>query len=236
MAITWTTSQVDHTNRVGCLEWDTSGHIGTHWDWDWYNWVTLHQVLYGLFATNLHYEAISVYHQYDWNYNDETKEFGYTSGYIHEALMVNLEPGKIHFYKVRAGMNKFILWHGSAEYLTQSLKISDWKSLVQYYGQAVHCRASFQGYLKSFNCSNRGCWCFWVNFDTSINLGKQIQVTWSLMLCRSSVMVTDNIMRNMKKRDFHGVIHCGDIAYADGYKGVEQRWGKQVRTSLWNSK
>ena len=72
MAITWT------TNSVSSVE----------------------IVKYGVLEGDMNFKAYSTSHQYDWNFQKEKDEYYYTSGYIHEALMVNLMPGKKHFYQV----------------------------------------------------------------------------------------------------------------------------------------
>ena len=32
-------------------------------------------------------------------------------------------------------------------------------------------------------------------------------------------MVTNDMMKRMKEKQFHGMIHCGDISYANKYDG-----------------
>ena len=71
MAITWTTNDVTNPNEVR----------------------------YGLADSNLNNTATSISHQYQWD-EDDNGNYAYTSGYIHEALMVNLLPGAIHYYQV----------------------------------------------------------------------------------------------------------------------------------------
>ena len=75
MSITWTTSGVAPVERVK----------------------------FGLLESDLNYIAHSTSHTFDWNYQKDTGDFYYTSGFIHEALMVNLVPGKKHFYQVSGG-------------------------------------------------------------------------------------------------------------------------------------
>ena len=71
MAITWTTNDVTNPNEVR----------------------------YGLADSNLNNTATSISHQYQWD-EDDDGNYAYTSGFIHEALMVNLLPGAIHYYQV----------------------------------------------------------------------------------------------------------------------------------------
>ena len=58
------------------------------------------QVNYGLLESDLNYTAYSVSHQFAWHWVPEKGDYTYVSGYIHECLMVNLIPGRIHFYQV----------------------------------------------------------------------------------------------------------------------------------------
>ena len=62
--------------------------------------------------------------------------------------------------------------------------------------------------------------------------GKFVVIIYNIFCGRSSVMVTANLMRELAKKSFHGVIHCGDIAYADKWKGERQYWEKQV--TIWD--
>ena len=73
MAITWTTNSVTHHEVVN----------------------------YGLVEADLNYTAVSISHQFKWHWDAEKGGFVYHSGFIHECLMVNLVPGRIHFYQVR---------------------------------------------------------------------------------------------------------------------------------------
>ena len=58
------------------------------------------QVNYGLLESDLNYTAYSISHQFAWHWVPEDGDYAYVSGYIHECLMVNLIPGRIHFYQV----------------------------------------------------------------------------------------------------------------------------------------
>ena len=71
MSLTWTTNDISH----------------------------IEEVRYGVLEGDLNNTATSISHQYDWN-EQEDGTYVYTSGFIHEALMVNLVPGAIHFYQV----------------------------------------------------------------------------------------------------------------------------------------
>ena len=73
MAITWTTNSVSHYEVVN----------------------------YGVLETDLNYTALSISHQFKWHWLPEQSDYKYTSGFIHESLMVNLIPGRIHFYQVK---------------------------------------------------------------------------------------------------------------------------------------
>ena len=73
MAISWNTNSVSHYEEVH----------------------------YGLVEGDLNFTARSISHQFKWHWLEEEGKFLYTSGFIHEALMVNLIPGRIHFYQVR---------------------------------------------------------------------------------------------------------------------------------------
>ena len=65
------------------------------------NSVTHHEVVkYGLLEADLNYTALAISHQFKWDWDKEEGKFRYISGFIHECLMVNLIPGRIHFYQV----------------------------------------------------------------------------------------------------------------------------------------
>ena len=51
--------------------------------------------------SDLNYTSTSISHQYKWHWDADLSEWYYTSGFIHEALMINLIPGMIHHYQVR---------------------------------------------------------------------------------------------------------------------------------------
>ena len=44
-------------------------------------------------------------------------------------------------------------------------------------------------------------------------------------------MVTANMLRSMEEKDFHGMVHCGDIAYSNKFNGSKPKWAKQVRSN-----
>ena len=72
MALTWTTNSVNHFNVVN----------------------------YGIMEADLNYTSTSISHQFKWHWDEEEAKWVYISGFIHECLMVNLMPGRIHFYQV----------------------------------------------------------------------------------------------------------------------------------------
>ena len=61
-------------------------------------------VRYGVSETDMKFSAVSTSHQYHWNYKKELGDFYYTSGFIHEALMINLQPGQRHYYQVTCSL------------------------------------------------------------------------------------------------------------------------------------
>ncbi|KAL5265300.1 hypothetical protein ACHWQZ_G006140 [Mnemiopsis leidyi] len=143
MAITWTTN-------------DTTEH---------------EQVNYGLMMTELNYTSTSISHQYKWRFNETSKEWYYTSGFIHEALMINLIPGRIHYYQIESnGMKSEIIKFVAAPEEGSDIPVS---------------------FLHVGDVGTFG----------------------------TSVMVTNDMMKRMEVKQFHGMIHCGDISYANKYDG-----------------
>ena len=55
---------------------------------------------YGPVKSDLNYTSTSISHQYKWYWDPQLQNWYYTSGFIHEALMINLIPGRIHYYQV----------------------------------------------------------------------------------------------------------------------------------------
>ena len=51
----------------------------------------------------------------------------------------------------------------------------------------------------------------------------------------TSVMVTNDMMNRMKGKDFHGLIHCGDISYADKYDGVRPPISGKSEQKVWDT-
>ena len=41
-------------------------------------------------------------------------------------------------------------------------------------------------------------------------------------------MVTADMMNRMNQQDFHGLVHCGDMSYADKYNGSRGDYATQV--------
>ena len=42
-------------------------------------------------------------------------------------------------------------------------------------------------------------------------------------------MITKDIMDRMKEKQFHGLVHCGDISYANKYDGSRPKNAEQVK-------
>ena len=53
-----------------------------------------------IMEADLNYTSTSISHQFKWHWDEEEAKWVYISGFIHECLMVNLMPGRIHFYQV----------------------------------------------------------------------------------------------------------------------------------------
>ena len=67
------------------------------------NRVTGHELVnYGPIQSDLAYTSTSISNQYRWQWDPHTQDWYYTSGFIHEALMINLIPGMIHFYQIES--------------------------------------------------------------------------------------------------------------------------------------
>eukprot|EP00116_Pleurobrachia_bachei_P003939 sb/3464201/ len=142
MSLTWTTNDVSH----------------------------LEEVRYGVLEGDLNNTATSISHQYNWN-EQEDGSYVYTSGFIHEALMVNLVPGAIHFYQIFSNGQQ-----------------SDVMRFIAAPEAGSDAPVSF------FHIGDHG------TFGTSL-------------------MVTADMMKRAKDQDFHGLIHCGDISYANKFNG-----------------
>eukprot|EP00116_Pleurobrachia_bachei_P007222 sb/3467484/ len=162
MSLTWTTNDVSH----------------------------LEEVRYGVLEGDLNNTATSISHQYNWN-EQEDGSYVYTSGFIHEALMVNLVPGVIHFYQIFS--------NGQQSDIMRFIAAPE---------------AGSDAPVSFFHIGDHG------TFGTSL-------------------MVTADMMKRAKDQDFHGLIHCGDISYANKFNGsrgeppmasqqVWDTWGQMV--------
>ena len=151
---------------------------------------TEHELVnYGPVKSDLNYTSTSISHQYKWHWDAELSEWYYTSGFIHEALMINLIPGMIHYYQIESNGEKSAVIKFVA---------------AQESGSRAPLSFMHVGDVGTFG---------------------------------TSVMVTNDMMKRMEKQQFHGLIHCGDISYANGFNhsrptNAEQKvwdtWGQMV--------
>lgn len=166
MSMTWTTSEHHEKNVV---------RYGTSPNVDMLNFV-----------------AYSISHRYTFgNYTDPVPAETYTSGFIHEALLVNLDPGKKYYYQIES---------------------------------------------NGYNTTIGENYSFIASPSPGSSTPVKILHIGDVGIFGTSVMVTKGMMDRMKSNDFHSVIHCGDISYANKYRasGIKRlAWAKQEIWDTW---
>ncbi|XP_063676669.1 uncharacterized protein LOC134812966 isoform X3 [Bolinopsis microptera] len=151
---------------------------------------TEHELVnYGPVKSDLNYTSTSISHQYKWHWDAELSEWYYTSGFIHEALMINLIPGMIHYYQIESNGEE--------------------SAVIKFVAAP----------------------------DPGSNTPVSFMHVGDVGTFGTSVKVTNDMMKRMEEQQFHGLIHCGDISYANKFnhsrpKNAEQKvwdtWGQMV--------
>ena len=49
----------------------------------------------------------------------------------------------------------------------------------------------------------------------------------------TSVMITKNMMNRQEKKQYHGILHCGDVSYANKYNKTRPKWAAQHVWDTW---
>ena len=76
-----------------------------------------------------------------------------------------------------------------------------------------------------------------LNFVAAPEAGSKVPIsflhTGDVGVFGTSVMVTKTMMERMEKKNFHGMVHCGDISYANKFNKTKPDWAAQHVWDTW---